>query len=166
MFPPSSARGIGDEGDIFSANSPLEPRDSGSLPPQFPFHGYSTAGAESSSSARSGIDIPSTRHFSFMEGSRDSRDSGFGSRQMASSLPIQEDPVSSSSSSSSTRRELDIAVSATPFLMCGIPGGFYHDDTMQHIFKRGETPQEVQHLGILRKSPASFAAAPMSTLFS
>jgi len=135
MFPPSSARGIGDEGDIFSANSPLEPRDSGSLlfPPQFPFHGYSAAGAESSS-ARSGIDIPSTRHFSFMEGSRDSRDSGFGSRQMASSLPIQEDLVSSSSSSSSsTRRELDIAVSATPFLMCGIPGGFYHDDTRQNI---------------------------------
>ena len=152
MFPPSSA--------------PLEPRDSGSLlfPPQFPFHGYSAAGAESSS-ARSGIDIPSTRHFSFMEGSRDSRDSGFGSRQMASSLPIQEDPVSSSSSSS-TRRELDIAVSATPFSMCGIPGGFYHDDSRQNIFKRGETPQEVHHLGVIRKTPASFAAAPMSTLFS
>jgi hypothetical protein len=67
MFPPSSARGIGDEGDIFSVNTPLEPGDSGSLPfpPKFPFHGYSAAGAESSSSARSDIDIPSSRPFSF-----------------------------------------------------------------------------------------------------
>jgi len=65
MFPPNSARGIGDEGVIFSVNSPLEPGDSGSLPfpPQCPFQGYPAAGAESlsSSSARSDIDIPSSR---------------------------------------------------------------------------------------------------------
>ena len=128
MFPPNSARGIGDEGVIFSVNSPLEQGDSGSLPfpPQFPFQGYPAAGAESlsSSSARSDIDIPSSRPFSFTGGSRDSRESaGFGSMQMASSLPIQEDPVSSSSS---TRREFDIALFANPLFTCGFPGGFYH----------------------------------------